>query len=102
MKYIIENQIIIDDPKYGALGDDFSFTEIEALDFIIKKIEAVVTGESNEETIFGIMCYQINLSPELSSIYCYDEFLGEEPTSEIYTMFKEYKTSLIHIDNTSN
>ena len=95
MKYRIENQLLIDNPTYGALGDDFSFKEIEAIELIIEKIEAVINGQSEVETIYGNMCYHIILSAERSSIYCYDELLGEEPTDIIYTMFKEYKNSLI-------
>lgn len=94
MKYKIKNQIVIDNPIYGALGDDFSFTDIEAIDIIIDKIEATLFGNSKTESIYGNMCYQINVFKETSSIYCYDEFLGEEPTVDIYNMFKEYKISL--------
>lgn len=91
MKYKIEKQIVIDNPQYGALGDDFSFTELESLDIIIRKIESVLLGKSQKESIYGNMCYKIVISKDLSSIYCYDEFLGEESSGEIYNMFKEYQ-----------
>jgi hypothetical protein len=92
MKYRIEKQIIVDNPNYGALGDDFSFEEIEALDILINKIEKVLSEKSELESIYGNMCYRINIYRETSSIYCYDEFLGEESTEEIYSMFKEYRS----------
>lgn len=76
MKYRIESQLLIDNPNYGALGDDFSFKEIEAIELIVEKIELVIIGKSEVETIYGNMCYHIVLSAERSSIYCYDEFLG--------------------------
>lgn len=93
MKYRIEKQIIVDKPNYGALGDDFSFEEIEALDIVINKIEKVLSEKSEVESIFGSLCYRINVTREISSIYCYDEFLGEESTEEIYSMFKDYRNS---------
>jgi hypothetical protein len=94
MKYRIEKKIIVDNPKYGALGDDFSFEEIEAIDIVINKIEKVLFGKSEFESIYGNMCYQIKITKEISSIYCYDEFLGEESTVQVYSMFKEYRNSL--------
>ncbi len=94
MKYRIEKQIIVDNPNYGALGDDFSFEEIESLDILINKIEKVLSEKFELESIYGNMCYRIDISRETSSIYCYDEFLGEESTEEIYSMFKEYRNIL--------
>jgi hypothetical protein len=96
MNYRIDKQIIIDNPNYGALGDDFSFEEIEALDIIINKIEKVLSEESELESIYGNMCYRINITRKKSSIYCFDEFLGEEFTEEIYSMFREYRNSLLN------
>jgi len=95
MKYKIDDQILIENPSYGALGDDFSFKEIEALNIILNKLEMVLAGNSEMESIYGEMCYRIDVSKELGSIYCYNEFLGKEPTSEIYKMIKEYKNSII-------
>ena len=94
MKYKIEKYIIIDDPKYGALGDDFSFTEIETLNIIINDIETVLAGKSEMKSIYGNMCYKIDVYKEFSSIYCYDEQLGEESSNEIYNMLKEYRESI--------
>jgi hypothetical protein len=91
MTYKIENLILIDNPNYGALGDDFSFAEIEALDIIINKIKSVLSGNSEKETIYGNMCYQIDVSKEISSIYCYDEFLGNEPSIDIFNMLNQYR-----------
>ncbi len=99
MKYRIKKQIILDNPDYGALGDDFSFEEIGALDIIINKMEKVLSEKSEMESIYGNMCYSINITKEISSIYCYDEFLGEESTEEIYSMFKEYRNSLSNYNN---
>ena len=102
MKYRIDKQIIVDNPNYGALGDDFSFEEIEALDILINKIEKVLSEKSELEDIYGNMCYRINIARETSSIFCYDEFLGEESTEEIYSMFKEYRNSLSNCDDKFN
>lgn len=101
MRYRIEKQILIDDPSYGALGDDFSFKEIEAIDIVIKKIEAVLSEKSTSESIYGIICYQIDLLKDKSLIYCYDEFLGEESTNELHKMFTEYKEIISSSDKKS-
>jgi hypothetical protein len=99
MKYKIEKQIIVDNPNYGALGDDFSFEEIEALNIIINKIEDVLFERTTVENIYGNICYRINVSMEKCSIYCYNEFLGEEPTIEIHNMFNDYRRSLLDSDS---
>jgi len=95
MIYRIDKQIFIENPIYGALGDDFSFKEIEAIEILINKIEDVLGEKSKTESIYGSMCYQIDVSKEKSLIYCYNELLGEEPTIEIYSMFKEYRDTLL-------
>jgi len=98
MKYKIDRKILIDNQEYCALGDDFSFAELESLDFIINKIEFVLLGKSQEESIYGNMCYEIIVSKNSSSIFCYDEFLGEEPTIEIYNMFNAYRNYIKNLN----
>lgn len=90
MKYRIDNQIIIEKPDYGALGDDFSFGNSESVGILIKDIEDVLSGTNVTKSLYGNMCYRIDVDRVKSRIFCYDEFLGEETTIEVYNMFKKY------------
>lgn len=94
MEYKIQNQIIINKPDYGALGDDFSFEEMEAVDIIVMKIERILNENAEIENIYGKMCYRIQIEKEISKIYCENDFLGEEFSIDIYNMFLDYRESL--------
>ncbi len=70
--------------KYGALYDDFMLLDRNTLNMIIGQIELVCKKESVLENIHGSICYKIIVESKESKIYCYDEFIGSEPTDSIY------------------
>lgn len=95
MTYKIDKQILVSDSKYGAFGDDFSYKELEAIEFILTKLDSVLLGKTDYEEVYGNMCYKISVAGNVCSIFCYDELLGNEPLADVYKIFKYYKNYLL-------
>ena len=81
--------LLIKNNDYGALGDDFSSLDSYTLKLHLTSILAVINGGVEQDKIFGNICYGINLTKDVANIYCYDEFLGKEATSDIFAMLND-------------
>ena len=57
MEFKIDKQIIVSNPIYEALGDDFSIRNKEAINILIGKVRSVLIGQKNEADIYGSICY---------------------------------------------
>lgn len=90
MEFRIEQQIIVSNEQYEALGDDFSIRDSESIKLLLDKVVKVISGEAEEAIIYGSICYKIKVTKNDSLIYCYDEYLGSEPSQDIYTMLNEW------------
>ena len=93
--------LFIKNNNYGALGDDFSSLDSNTLKLHLARILAVLNGALEQDNIYGNICYRINVTKDTANIYCYDEFLGKEATSDIFTMLN-YLTNKIELFESQN
>lgn len=81
--------LFIKNSTYGALGDDFSSLDSHTLKAHINSIGDVINGSKEQDNVYGNICYRISVMNDVSEIYCYDEFLGKEATSDIFNMLND-------------
>ena len=81
--------LFIKNSSYGALGDDFSNLDGSTLKTLLLSILDVVNGNKKQDDIYGYICYRISMTKTISEIFCYDEYLGKETTSEIFNMLHD-------------
>ena len=94
MEFKIEQQIIVSNEHYEALGDDFSIRDKDSVKLLLSKVVQVISDEIEEAIIYGSVCYKIRVTKNDSFIYCYDEYLGNEPSEDVYKMLKEWSAFL--------
>ncbi len=81
--------LLIKNIAYGALGDDFSSLDSHTLKLHLASIRDVINGSKGQDNVYGNICYKISLMKDVAEIYCYDEFLGKEATSDIFNMLND-------------
>jgi len=103
MRYKIKPYIEIENECYGALIDDIVYNlDMNTFDLNIEKIESVLHGIMDIEKIYGNICYHIIIEKIESKIFCYNEFLGKEPTIDIFNMLKDYRNALFEYKKMNN
>lgn len=91
MRYIIEEKgITLLDEKYWILSGELNSYSVDELNDILLDIENVFNGK-NHESSFSNNVAIVSFTKDKSKIEYFGDFIGEEPTNDIYEMIKNYR-----------
>jgi|GEM_PF-3773998 len=95
MKYkIINKQISLADNKYWILSGELNNYSIEQLNETLSDMENVFDGKYTISSFYGSVVFCVEYDKNIAKIEYYDEYIGEEPTIEIYNMLKNFREKL--------
>jgi hypothetical protein len=103
MEYKIEGrQINLAEEKYWILSGELNNYSIEQLSQAITDMEKVFNGVYPSSSFYGEVVFCVEYDKDLAKIEYYNDYVGEEPTIEIYNMLKSYRDKLMDYENENN
>jgi hypothetical protein len=95
MEYTIEGrQISLAEKKYWIFSGELNNYSIEQLNQSIIDMENVFNDKYPSSSFYGEVVFCVEYDKSLAKIEYYSDFIGEEPTIEIYNMLKAYRDKL--------
>ncbi len=100
MQYKIDHkQLSISDDKYWILSGELNKYSVQELEQAILDMENVFNDKYSASSFYGEVVFCVEYNKDIAKIEYYSEYVGEEPTLEIYNMLKAYRDKLKDYEN---